>query len=88
MRIERFELRASDVCTDAHGIAYPIDWELQIFDSPAAPAPFMVAHVRPVLKEQALSSLVMPDYWRACALSTPKSWPGEQYPCSDGTGSP
>jgi len=63
MRIARFEIRASDVCTDAHGIAYPIDWELQIFDSPAAPAPFMVAHVRPVLKEQALSSLVMPDYW-------------------------
>ncbi len=63
MQIERFQLRALDVYTDAHGITYPIDWELQIFDKPEAEAPFMVARVKPLLKGQALSSLVMPDYW-------------------------
>ncbi|MCE5193610.1 hypothetical protein LLF88_06735 [bacterium] len=63
MSIERFEVRAMDICTDAHGPVYPIDWELRIFDSSDAEVPFMTARVKPVLKGQALSSLVMPDYW-------------------------
>ncbi|MGB9666898.1 MAG: lipocalin-like domain-containing protein, partial [Candidatus Cryosericum sp.] len=63
MRIERFEVRARDTFKDAHGIAYPIDWELHIFDSADAGAPFMTVRVQPMLAGQALSSLVMPDYW-------------------------
>jgi len=27
MPIERFDVRAMDICTDAHGLVYPIDWE-------------------------------------------------------------
>jgi predicted secreted hydrolase len=63
MRVERFEVRASDVCTARNGITYPVDWELRIFENPEASTPFMIAHVRPVLKEQYLSSLITPDYW-------------------------
>jgi predicted secreted hydrolase len=63
MRVERFEVQASDVCRARYGIAYPIDWEIRIFESAGASSPFMTARVRPVLKEQYLSSLVTPDYW-------------------------
>jgi len=63
LRVERFDVRASDVCMARGGIFYPIDWETQIFENSEASTPFMIAHVRPVLKEQYLSSLVMPDYW-------------------------
>jgi len=63
MRVKRFEVRASDICVAWNGITYPIDWELRIFESPEASTPFMSAHVKPVLKEQFLSSLITPDYW-------------------------
>ncbi len=63
MRVERFEVQASDVCKAWNGVTYPIDWELRIFASPDESSPFMVAHVKPVLKEQFLSSLITPDYW-------------------------
>lgn len=63
MRVERFDERASDTCAVRSGIVYPIDWEIRIFESPEASTPFMTAHVRPVLKEQYLSSLITPDYW-------------------------
>lgn len=63
MRVERFEVRASDVCVARDGVAYPIDWELRIFDSPEATTPFMTAHVKPTLKEQHVPSLITPDYW-------------------------
>jgi len=63
MRVERFEVRTSDVCVGWNGITYPIDWELRIFESAEASSPFMTVHVRPVLKEQYLSSLITPDYW-------------------------
>lgn len=42
-----------------------------LFDSPEASASFMTAHVKPVLKEQYLSSLITPDYWEGlCAVQT------------------
>ncbi|MCX6085094.1 MAG: hypothetical protein NTX94_01460 [Caldiserica bacterium] len=63
MRVGRFEVRASDTSAARHGVRYPIDWEMLIFDSPEAMSPFMVAHVRPALNEQVVSSLVTPDYW-------------------------
>jgi predicted secreted hydrolase len=63
MRIERFEVWASEVCRARGGITYPIDWEIGIFEGAEASTPFMTAHVRPVLKEQYLSSLITPDYW-------------------------
>lgn len=63
MRVERFEVRESDTCKAGNGVTYPVGWELRIFESPDAPAPFMVARVKPLLGEQAVSSLVMPDYW-------------------------
>jgi predicted secreted hydrolase len=63
MRVERFEVRASDLCVARNGITYPLDWELRLFESPDTSFPFMTAHVRAVLKEQYLSSLITPDYW-------------------------
>ncbi len=63
LRVERFEVQASDVCVARNGITYPIDWEIRIFESSEASTPFMTAHVRPMLKEQYLSSLITPDYW-------------------------
>jgi len=69
MRVERFEVRALDVCAAQNGVRYPIEWELRIFDSPEATTPFMTAHVKPVLKEQYLWSLITPDYWEGlCAV--------------------
>jgi predicted secreted hydrolase len=69
MRVERFEVGASGVCRARSGITYPIDWEIRIFESAEASSPFMIAHVRPVLKEQYLSSLITPDYWEGlCAV--------------------
>jgi predicted secreted hydrolase len=68
MRVERFDVRASDVCRARNGISYPIDWEIRIFESPEASTPFMTAHVRPVLKEQDLSSLITPDYWEGLCV--------------------
>jgi len=63
MRVERFEILASDICAARHGVTYPIDWELLIFDSPDASSPFMTARVKPTVNEQVVSSLVTPDYW-------------------------
>ncbi|MFA4953762.1 MAG: lipocalin-like domain-containing protein [Patescibacteria group bacterium] len=63
MRVERFEVRASDVCRAGNGITYPIDWEIRIFESAEAASPFIIARVKPVLKEQYLSSSITPDYW-------------------------
>ncbi|MHB8106602.1 MAG: lipocalin-like domain-containing protein [Candidatus Cryosericum sp.] len=63
MRVERFEVRASDVCVVRKGVTYPIDWEIRIFDSPGALDPFMTAYVKPMLKEQHVPSLITPDYW-------------------------
>jgi predicted secreted hydrolase len=63
MRVERFEVQASDVCVARNGVTYPIDWDLQIFESAEASTPFMTAHVKPMLKDQYLSSLITPDYW-------------------------
>jgi predicted secreted hydrolase len=63
MRVERFEVRALDVCRARNGIRYPIDWEIRVFESPEASTPFIAVHVRPVLKDQYLSSLITPDYW-------------------------
>jgi predicted secreted hydrolase len=68
MRVKRFEVQASDFCVARNGITYPIDWELRIFESAAASSPFMTAHVRPVLKEQYLSSLITPDYWEGLCV--------------------
>jgi predicted secreted hydrolase len=69
MRVERFEVRTSDVWVARDGVTYPIDWELRIFDSPDATTPFMTAHVKPMLKGQYLSSLITPDYWEGlCAV--------------------
>jgi predicted secreted hydrolase len=68
MRVERFEVWASDICVSQNGITYPIDWELRIFENPEASTPFMIAHVRPVLKEQYLSSLITPDYWEGLCV--------------------
>ncbi|MCX6062895.1 MAG: hypothetical protein NTV26_01675 [Caldiserica bacterium] len=63
MRVEQFEVNASDIFRAGHRATYPIDWELQIFDSPEGTTPFMTAHVKPMLKGQDLSSLITPDYW-------------------------
>jgi predicted secreted hydrolase len=69
MRVERFEVQASDVCVTRGGVTYPIDWEIRIFESSDASIPFMTAHVRPMLKDQYLSSLITPDYWEGlCAV--------------------
>jgi predicted secreted hydrolase len=70
MRVKRFEVRASDICAAQNGVTYPVDWELRIFESAEASSPFMTAHVRPVFKEQYLSSLITPDYWEGlCVVS-------------------
>jgi len=70
IRVDRFEAWPSDTCRERHGISYPVDWEVRLFDGPDAPAPFMVAHVRPVLKDQSVSSLITPDYWEGmCVVS-------------------
>jgi predicted secreted hydrolase len=63
MRVERFEVRTLDVCVARNGVTYPVDWEIRIFESPEASAPFMTAYVRPTLKEQHVPSLITPDYW-------------------------
>jgi predicted secreted hydrolase len=70
MRVERFEVNASDIFRARHSATYPIDWELRIFASPDASNPFMVAHVRPVLNEQVVSSLVTPDYWEGLCVAS------------------
>jgi predicted secreted hydrolase len=70
IRIDRFEVWPSDACHTRNGISYPVDWEVRIFAGHDASVPFMVAHVRPVLKDQSVSSLVTPDYWEGlCVVS-------------------
>lgn len=69
-RVDRFEIWPSDTCRVRHGISYPVDWEVRLFGGPDASAPFMVAHVRPVLTDQSVSSLITPDYWEGlCVVS-------------------
>ena len=63
MHVERFEVRALDVCVARNGVTYPVDWEIRIFDSSEASTPFMTAYVKPTLKEQHVPSLITPDYW-------------------------
>jgi predicted secreted hydrolase len=84
MRVERFEVRTSDVCVAQNGITYRIDWELRIFENPEVSTPFMTAHVRPVLKEQYLSSLITPDYWEGLCtvhgeITTPVDLDGTRF---------
>jgi predicted secreted hydrolase len=67
-RIGRCEVSPADVCRTRTGISYPVDWEVRLFDRVDALSPFMVAHVRPVLNDQSVSSLVTPDYWEGLCV--------------------
>lgn len=68
IHVERFDVRASDLCRTRDGITYPINWEVRIFENADASSPCVIAHVRPVLKEQYLSSLITPDYWEGLCV--------------------
>jgi predicted secreted hydrolase len=67
-RIDRFEISAADMCHTRTGSLYPVDWEVRLFDRADALSTFLVAHVRPVLNDQHVSSLITPDYWEGLCV--------------------
>ena len=63
MQVARVEARARDRVRTRTGIVYPIEWDVAAWTEGQPDTPLLRAHVTPVLPDQYVSSLVMPDYW-------------------------
>ena len=63
VQVARVEARAQHRVRTRTGIVYPIEWDVAAWTEGQPDTPLLCAHVTPVLRDQYVSSLVMPDYW-------------------------